>query len=356
MIKIFHIKMNKTILLSVGIIALLVLVSCTLPTKVDVKEEIPQQSTSQPKLTQQSTKNVYSNEIKQTASGLKYIIHPDKLLSGGPPKDGIPSIDDPTFETIEQANSWVNDNELVLGIEYKGKARAYPLQVMVWHEIVNDKINTGPVLITYCPLCGTGIAFEGQIDVNGDGSKQPVEFGVSGKLYNSDLVMYDRATDSYWQQVTGQAIIGELSGQRLKLLPLDTITWKDWKEEHPDTDVLSKNTGHFRSYGASPYGDYDSNEQIYFPVDNVDSRFHPKAIIYGLIVGDKVKAYPEDLLKSAETVEDTFEGKSFTITRTKSGLVSAINTETDEEVGLVRSFWFAWYAFYPGTEVYGELS
>ena len=129
-------------------------------------------------------------EIKTTPEGVKYIVEPDKIVGGGVPKDGIPSIDNPKFVSLEEADEWIQDNELVLAITYKGVTRVYPLQIMVWHEIVNDTIAGDPILITYCPLCGSGIAFEGRI--NGE----EVEFGTSGKLYNSNLVMYDRKTDS----------------------------------------------------------------------------------------------------------------------------------------------------------------
>ncbi|MBI2135759.1 DUF3179 domain-containing protein [Candidatus Woesearchaeota archaeon] len=305
--------------------------------------------------------NISADEIKYTSSGIKYIVDPKKLLSGGPPKDGIPSIDKPKYISAKEADKFLNEKELVMGINYKNVARAYPLQIMVWHEIVNDKINDEPVLITYCPLCGTGIAFERKIDTNNDGIKETVEFGVSGKLYNSDLVMYDRATDTFWQQVTGKAIIGKLVGERLKLLPIDTVAWQDWKKLHPDTEVLSKDTGHFRSYGSSPYGDYDTNEEVYFPVDNVDNRLHPKTIIYGFEKDGKFKAYPDDELKKAiekatkagkNFIEDTFAGINVKIERTNEGIVSAVNADTGEEVGLIRSFWFAWIAFNPKTELY----
>lgn len=159
-------------------------------------------------------------DIKMTARGVKYIVDPAKLVDGGPPKDEIPSIDDPKFVSVEEADKYIQDNELVSAIIYKGIKRVYPLQILVWHEIVNDVIRDDPVLITYCPLCGSGIAFERRVE-NGE-----VAFGVSGKLYNSNLVMYDRKTNSYWSQIDGLAIIGELSGSRLNLLPIDTVSWR----------------------------------------------------------------------------------------------------------------------------------
>ncbi|MEK0341958.1 MAG: DUF3179 domain-containing protein, partial [Nitrosopumilus sp.] len=172
--------------------------------------------------------------------GTKYIVDSKKIVSGGVPKDGIPSIDNPKFVSLKEADTWIEDNELVLAMEYKGIKRVYPLQILVWHEIVNDNIAGDPILITYCPLCGSGIAYERMIEING--KKQEVEFGTSGKLYSSNLVMYDRKTDTYWQQIDGVAIVGELTGQELKEISLDTVTWGEWKAAHPDSEVLSQDT------------------------------------------------------------------------------------------------------------------
>ena len=157
-------------------------------------------------------------EIKVDEQGVKYIVHPNKLMKGGPPKDGIPSIDNPKYVTVSDADEWIQDNELVLAIIYKNIKRVYPFQILVWHEIVNDVIAGDPILITYCPLCGSGIAYERNID------GEAVEFGTTGMLYNSNLVMYDRKTDTYWTQIDGKAIIGELTGRELKEISIDTVT------------------------------------------------------------------------------------------------------------------------------------
>jgi hypothetical protein len=197
-------------------------------------------------------------DMKMTARGVKYIVDPAALAVGAS-KDGIPSIDKPKFISVEEADRYIQDNELVLALTYKGTERVYPLQIMVWHEIVNDTIANDPVLITYCPLCGSGIAFERRIE------GEEVEFGVSGKLYNSNLVMYDRKTNSYWTQIDGLAIAGELSGTKLKSLPMDTVVWRDWKGKHPDSEVLSQETGFLRSYGRDPYGSYYEDSFVWFP-------------------------------------------------------------------------------------------
>ena len=286
------------------------------------------------------------HEIKTTPSGEKYIVDPKKIVGGGPPKDGIPSIDNPQFVSLNEADQWIEDNELVLAIIYKGVTRVYPLQIMVWHEIVNDIIAGDPILITYCPLCGSGIAYERQI--NG----QEVEFGTSGKLYNSNLVMYDRKTDSYWSQIDGLAIVGELTGTKLTPVSIDTVVWRDWKNEHPDSEVLSQETGFSRAYGRDPYGSYYEDSFLFFPVENEDDRIHPKTVIFGVKVNGIYKAYKEDDLKQLKTIEDTVGGVEIKVERENSGIVRVTNLETGEEIVKERDFWFAWYAFHPETELY----
>ena len=284
--------------------------------------------------------------VKMTSRGVKYIVDPDKILSGGPPKDDIPSIDNPEFVSVEDADKWIQDNELVLAIIYKGIKRVYPLQIMVWHEIVNDNIADDPILITYCPLCGSGIAYERTI--NGE----EVEFGTSGKLYNSNLVMYDRKTDTYWQQIGGEAIVGELTGMELKEISIDTVVWRDWKEAHPDSEVLSQDTGFNRNYGRDPYGSYYEDSFLFFPVGEQDNRIHAKTVIFGIEINDQFKAYKEDDLKETGMIEDSFAGINLRIERSQEGIVKITNTDTGEEVVKERDFWFAWYAFHPETELH----
>jgi len=284
--------------------------------------------------------------IRTLPDGTKYIIHPSKLQSGGPPKDGIPSIDNPKFVSVDEADEWIKDNELVMGIEYKGTSRAYPLQIMVWHEIVNDEIAGDPILITWCPLCGSAIAYESTI--NGE----EVEFGTSGKLYNSNLIMYDRKTDSYWTQIGGKAVIGELTGMQLTLVSIDTVPWRDWKKAHPESEVLSQDTGHTRAYGTDPYGGYYEEDFLWFPVDNTDKRIHSKTVIFGIEVNGVFKAYKEDDLVSQLVIEDTVNGVRLKLERTNEGIVTITNLDSGEEVVKERDFWFAWYAFHPKTELY----
>jgi len=274
------------------------------------------------------------------------LVEIDKIISGGPPMDGIPSIDDPKFISVSEADEWIGDDELVLALEHKGITRVYPLQILVFHEIVNDFIAEDPILITYCPLCGSGIAYEGKI---GD---ERVEFGTSGKLYNSNLVMYDRKTQSYWTQIGGLAIVGELTGMRLTPVSIDTVVWRDWKVAHPDSEVLSKDTGHSRNYGQDPYGGYYENSFVWFPLENEDNRIHAKTVVFGIEVNGKYKAYREEDLILQSVINDKVDGVDIRIERKEDGVIKIINVDTGDEIVKERDFWFAWFAFHPETELY----
>ncbi|MCC5978632.1 MAG: DUF3179 domain-containing protein [Salinarimonas sp.] len=181
----------------------------------------------------------------------------DEIIPGGPPKDGIPSIDEPAFVSAEDADRF-SDREPVIEIVVDGlPPRAYPLSVLTWHEIVNDTIDGRPLAITYCPLCNSAVVFDRVID------GEPVEFGTTGLLRNSDLVMYDRATESWWQQFTGEAIVGHHAGDRLTMIPSRTVSFADFRERHPQGDVLVPNDWNMRNYGRNPYVGYDGRSTPY---------------------------------------------------------------------------------------------
>ena len=324
-------------------------------------------------------------EIMET-DGVKHLIPLDKIKGGGPPKDGIPSIDNPVFATVLDSQ-FMSDSDTVIGLEINGQAKAYPLFILVWHEIVNDKVGGLPVSITYCPLCYTNQVFERIID------GQEVEFGTSGKLYNSNLLMYDRLTESYWSQALGLAVKGELTGYQLELVPFDVITWGDWKALHPDTLVLTTDTGHLRSYATDPYGNYYTEPQIMFPVEYNDDRMHPKEIIIGFNLDEIYKAYKQSDIESQIVINDSVGDTSIMLVSLFSENSRAFERMIDGEIldyeytngklvdiqtnsewnydGLAISgqyegkqlerlpiepgFWFEWVAFHPQTLVYGVM-
>lgn len=179
------------------------------------------------------------------------LVSPLDIISGGPPPDGIPPIEVPEFERASEVG-YLQPQEAVVTLTVNGDARAYPVQVMIWHEIVNDTVGGEPVTVTYCPLCNTAIAYHRRL---GD---RTLDFGTSGKLYNSALVMYDRQTESLWAHYTGQAIAGALTGSQLELIPMATVAWETFLDEHPNGLVMTRPGGFGRSYGTNPYVNYDT--------------------------------------------------------------------------------------------------
>jgi len=285
--------------------------------------------------------DVFTNDV-----GLSFIVDPALLMSSGAGKDGIPSIDAPVYIPANAADEWLSDDELVMALNYQGITRAYPLQILVWHEIVNDFVGSTPVLITYCPLCGSGMAYDRTID------GAPIEFGTSGKLYNSNLVLYDRTTGTFWSQMNGLAIVGERSGLQLAPIRLDTVTWGEWKIAHPESEVLSRDTGFERNYGNDPYGSYYEDSHIWFPVQARDDRIHPKSVVIGIEVNGSFVAYRELDVASRGTIQDRVNGIRIRITQDASGEINVVNLSTQELISKERSFWFAWYAFHPDTRLY----
>jgi len=269
------------------------------------------------------------------------------LISGGPPKDGIPSIDNPKFTNIDEAK-WLSDNTDVFILTINDTTRIYPQPILVWHEIVNDYVEGLPVAITYCPLCGSTVAYKRVI------KGKPVEFGTTGLLYNSNLVMYDRLTDSYWTQIRGEAVIGELSGMKLEKLPLQTMKWKEAQARFPQAQVLSRETGFSRAYGTDPYTNYYKREEILFPVKNTQSEYDlgTKTIIVGLTINNESRAYTEFDLLTQRNITDTLGGVTIELIKEPDGFMTIINKHNGSTIPWERDFWFAWLAFHPDTTVY----
>ncbi|SNR92082.1 DUF3179 domain-containing protein [Blastococcus mobilis] len=204
------------------------------------------------------------------------LVDPAAVISGGPPPDGIPPIDEPRFEAAEDVD-WLTPDEPVLAPAIGEPARAYPVRILIWHEIVNDTIDGRPVAVTYCPLCNSALAFDRRL---GD---RLLTFGTSGLLYHSDLVMYDRQTESLFSQIEGRAIAGVLTGAKLVRVPVQTVTWAQWRGANPDGWVLSRDTGARRDYGTNPYGGYDSPDGTPFLFEGEpDPRMPPMTRVVAL--------------------------------------------------------------------------
>ncbi|MFQ5933430.1 MAG: DUF3179 domain-containing protein [Dehalococcoidia bacterium] len=251
-------------------------------------------------------------------------------------KDGIPAIENPVFLPVDPAPSWLGDLEPVISLEINGDARAYPIQILIWHEIANDVVGGVPVTVTFCPLCNTALVFERTI---GD---TVYDFGTSGMLRFSDLVMYDRQTESWWQQIGGEAIVGELTGTRLKQLSASIVSWKDFRTSFPNGQVLSRDTGFQRSYGRNPYTGYDNiNSAPFLFVGPDDDRLRPMERVTTVEINDDAAAYPFLELEIQPVVNDVVGGTPIAVFFTKgtnSALDSSVISDSrDVGAGLVYS-------------------
>ena len=325
----------------------------------------------------------------------------DEFLSGGVPRDGIPPLDDPKFESIADADSWLEDVQPVVSLEIDGAARAYPLAILTWHEIANDTLGGVPVSVTFCPLCNSAVAFDRRV---GDVT---LDFGVSGNLRNSDLVMWDRQTESWWQQLTGEGIVGTYAGYRLDFVPAQIVSWADFKAAFPGADVLSRDTGHARDYGRNPYAGYDDTDQSPFLFKGrPDDRLLAMERVVALELDGRILAFPYLALEQERVVNYSANGRDIVVLF-QSGTASALDQSriaesrdvgatgvfdsvldgqmltfrlgpdgfTDNETDSIwnvlghavsgplagksltpivhgNHFWFAWAAFAPDTEVY----
>ena len=343
----------------------------------------------------QSQISSYSGQNNNDAT--RQIVPLDQIVSGGPPRDGIPSIDNPKFVSTEEASSnFLQGSDLVIGLEINGDVRAYLLKILVWHEIVNDAVGGTPVAVTYCPLCFTSQVFNRTVD------GQEVEFGTSGKLYNSNLVMYDRTSESLWSQAMAKGIVGKYAGKDLERIPFDVAAWNEWKKLHPEGKVLSIDTGFGRPYGVDPYGNYYTEPNILFPVSHKDDRLEPKEIVIGLEDNGNHKAYLISDIENKKVVNDAIGNKQIALVSLEPFMVrvfdrsivqlessdsqvttlqleyeSSSNLLVNKETGtkwnfdgkavegsmkgislmrlpLDEGFWFSWVAFHPDTEVYTE--
>ncbi len=276
------------------------------------------------------------------------ILPREEILHGGPPRDGIPALSSPKLIAAMEAE-YLEPNDRIVGITLQGQSRAYPIAILNWHEIVNDDIDGQRFAVTYCPLCGTAVAFDAIID------GKPTDFGVSGLLYNSDVLLYDRDTESLWSQIMSQSISGKQVGKPLTRIPISHTTWRDWLEKHPDSLVLSDDTGYSRDYQRDPYAGYEASRTIYFAVNNeAPDNYHPKEIVVGLGIDGVYKAYPFiELEKQGKArFSDSVNGSEFNFDWDSANRSITITDRSGKEVAGIQGFWFAWFAFHPDTEVF----
>ncbi|MEW6131130.1 MAG: DUF3179 domain-containing protein [Acidobacteriota bacterium] len=244
------------------------------------------------------------------------------LLTPGVTKDGIPAIDRPRFVSVKAASKWLSDNEPVIALQVNGVNRAYPLQILIWHEIVNDQIGGVPVIVTYCSICNSAIVFERKL------GRRILSFGIAGFVHGSNMVMYDRETESWWQQFTGEAIVGDLLGMKLKPIPAQMISFAQFAKAFPNGQTLSRQTGFVRDYGSNPHFRYDNLEgrPSHFR-GKPDSRLIPMEKVIGVEIGDKAKAYPYAISRARRVIYDRIGEQEMVIFHA-DGALSALD-ETD---------------------------
>jgi hypothetical protein len=337
-------------------------------------------------------------EAQFTTDFSQHIVPYSEIMAGGPSRDDIPAVDAPQFVTVEEADAWLAPQEPVIVVMLEGEVRAYPIQILIWHEIVNDE----QVTVTYCPLCNSAIVFARALD------DRMLDFGTSGRLRYSNLIMYDRQTETWWQQMTGEAIAGTYTGHRLTRVPAFMIAWSDFKAVYPEGRVLSRETGHDRAYGRNPYPNYDGEHQSPYLYEGpaTPDVLPALARVVGVHLNGEAVAYPRRVLEKTRVVNDTTGGQSIVIIW-EPGTVSALDANqihfgddvgafttfsreldgellsfafdgeriVDEQTGSawdllgravsgplegrrlepivsINAFWFAWAAFHPETRVW----
>lgn len=279
----------------------------------------------------------------------------EEIQEGGVPVDGVPAINQPSWVSREEADDFLDPEDEVVGLVIGRTIRAYPFRILNWHQVVNDSAEGKSFVVTYCPLTHTARVFESPGPKERKGQKDPIQFGVSGKLHKSNLLLYDRPTKSLWSQIRGEALTGEMKGTFLKTIPVFVTSWRTWRSRYPEIQVLSLDTGFLRSYARNPYADYERSPSIAFSVGVIRPELPAKTEVAGVLMEGKAKAYPlETLRNSSPSFQDRIAGKRVKIERVEGLDDFRIADMEGNPLPTLRTYWFAWQAFYPETEVYSE--
>lgn len=272
-------------------------------------------------------------------------IDAQRIDAGGPGRDGIPALTDPPVLAAGEAG-FLRDEDVVIGLVQGGQARAYPIKILNWHEVVNDRLGGQAVAVTYCPLCGTGVAFAALL------GGERLDFGVSGLLYQDNLLLYDRATKSLWSQFMGQAVSGPRSGTTLAVLPVEHLPWPAWRARHPGTTVLALPRGVRRDYDVDPYREYRLAPR---PAGGAAGALAPNAWVIGLVLGGQARAWPLATLALRSPVgqlQDRLGDVALRIDYDSVAATASVRGAGGELLPATLSYWFAWQAFHPGTSVW----
>ena len=273
------------------------------------------------------------NNINENNFSSEWSIPIVEIFDGGPGRDGIPALINPNLVNAnDPESSFINDKDLVIGYKNGDDIRAYSHSILDWHEIINDNVGDVSLAITYCPLTGTGIGWNRIL--NG----RETTFGVSGLLYNTNLIPFDRQTNSNWSQILNTSVNGELIDKKIDLIPLFETSWKTWKTIYPNTKVVNRNTGFARTYGVSPYGDYNTNNNLFlFPVAK-DNRLPLKERIHTIIKDAKAKVYPFSVFATSNVIKDSFEGDEYLIAGNNEFIVSFLLDDTTSSLTFEYSY------------------
>lgn len=276
------------------------------------------------------------------------LIPVEEIQDGGVPVDGIPALENPEWISAEEAESFLYPDDRVIGWVQGEIMRAYPIQILNWHEVVNDSVEEKPIAVTYCPLTGTARAFQATA-----GGKS-LTFGVSGKLYKNNLLFYDRQTKSLWSQIRGEAVTGPMKGTQLSAVSVFVTSWRVWREKYPQTQVLSLNTGFLRDYSQDPYRKAARSPQPLFPMGKIRDDLAAKAWVVGISYQGRAKAYSLEGLKRSRMrrFKDRIGDEWVAVQWVPEWDELIVTDASGNPVPAIRMYWFAWQAFYPETEVY----
>ena len=273
------------------------------------------------------------------------LIPVEKIERGGPGRDGIPAIDEPRF-VPGAAVAFLQPNDLVISVTLGGKTRAYPHRILEHHEIVNDRIGTNAFCVTYCPLCGRGMVFDRGV------GEEVLDFGVSGLLYQSDVLMYDRQSESLWSQLKMQAVAGKKKGSPLKQIAAEQMTFGAWLARYPKGGILSTNTGHKRRYDRGGYRFYEKQAEPIFDVGGIRDELAAKSWVIGIMVEGKAFAIPLDRIPKDRPLNLGLDGKTYEVAYDRARQEPRVMDLGSAEVPpFTMLYWFAWQAFHRNTAI-----
>lgn len=280
---------------------------------------------------EKKTKYIPAGSGQKPFDVTRHVIALGQIQSAGPRKNGIPALDHPAFLSASEADPSLKAQDIILGVEFSGAAKAYPVRILNWHEVVNDDVGEQPVLISWCPLCGSGLVYDPRANA------RRYTFGVSGLLYQQNLLFFDHETESLWSQLRGGAVAGPLAGTSLRLLPVNMTTWRSWKAKHPQTLVLSFQTGYKRDYSLDPYRD--------FPLD--------RHLAFVISINGETKIYPfSELKKAASALQDDLAGHMFTILFDAKQQSVTVQPSSEETPAHFVAFLGNVRAFFPNATIY----